>query len=85
MSRFVGEVFDASVSSVGPFGMFVMLENTCEGLVPMSDMPFGTVFDEKNMSLRSRYSVYRIADRVRVKLEEAALSRGKLRFSEYIE
>ena len=33
MKSYVGEVFDGVVSSVTNFGIFVMLDNTCEGLV----------------------------------------------------
>ena len=39
------------------------------------------VFDEKNLTLRSRDFVYRLGDSVRVRLEEADIIRGKLRYS----
>lgn len=82
MSGHIGEIFDAYVSSVGQFGVFVMADNTCEGLIPMSELPFGAVFDEKNMCVRYRTLSYRPGDRIRVRLEEADVSRGKIRFSE---
>ncbi len=81
MSERVGEEFFAVVSSVTSFGLFCMLENTCEGLVPISEMPGVFTFDERNLTLRSRYEVYHVADRLKVKLEEASITRGKLRFS----
>ncbi len=81
MSDRVGEQMEGRVSSVTSFGMFVELENTCEGLVPMSEMPGMFVFDEKNLTLRSGGLVYRLGDEVRVRLEEADITRGKLRFS----
>ena len=81
MSERVGEVFSASVSSITSFGMFCMLENTCEGLVPISEMPGVFTFDERNITLRSATMIYRIADNVLVRLEEANITRGKLRFS----
>ena len=81
MSDRVGEEFDATVNSITNFGMFVSLENTCEGLVPISELAGLYTFDERNLTLRSRYKTYRIADRLRVRLEEANISRGKLRFS----
>lgn len=81
MERFVGEEFDATISSVTSFGFFAELENTCEGLVPISEL-FGVfTFDEKNITLRSRSVTYKLADKVRVRLEEADIIRGKLRFS----
>lgn len=81
MSGQVGRVFDATVSSITSFGMFCTLDNTCEGLLPISEMPGVFSFDERNLTLRSAYKTYRIAERVRVRLEEANITRGKLRFS----
>lgn len=81
MSERVGEVFPAVVSSITAFGMFCTLENTCEGLVPISEMPGVFAFDERNITLRSATMTYHIADRVLVRLEEANITRGKLRFS----
>ena len=81
MSDRVGEEFCASVSSITGFGMFCMLDNTCEGLVPISELDGVFTFDERSLTLRSRYKTYHIADRVTVRLEEANITRGKLRFS----
>ena len=77
----IGECFDAIINSVTSFGFFAELDNTCEGLVPISDLCGNFIFDEKNLSLRSRDVIYRIGDSVRVCLEEADIIRGKLRFS----
>lgn len=81
MERFVGEEFDAVINSITSFGFFAELDNTCEGLVPISELMGMYIFDEKNLTLRSRDFVYRLGDRVRVRLEEADVIRGKLRFS----
>lgn len=81
MSEHVGEIFPAVVSSITSFGMFCTLENTCEGLVPISEMPGVFTFDERNITLRSATMIYRIADKLLVRLEEANITRGKLRFS----
>ena len=81
MESHIGEEFDATVSSVTSFGFFAELSNTCEGLVPISELDGMYIFDEKNMSLYSRYKTYRLGDSVRVRLEEADIIRGKLRFS----
>ena len=81
MQNRIGEEFDAIVSSVTSFGLFCMPENTCEGLVPISELGMNFVFDEKNLTLRSRDFVYRLGDSVRVRLEEADIIRGKLRYS----
>ena len=81
MKEHLGEEFSATVSGVTQFGMFCQLDNTCEGLVPISEMPGEFFYDEKNITLRSRDEVYRVGDAVRVRLEETDIIRGKLRFS----
>ena len=81
MSRYIGKIFDATVSSVTSFGMFCELDNTCEGLIPMSEMPGLFIFNEEDLTLRCGKLLYRIGDKVRIKLEEADVIRGKLRFS----
>ena len=81
MRERVGEAFTATVTSITSFGMFCTLDNTCEGLVPISELDGVYTFDERNLTLRSRHKTYRIAERVLVRLEEANVIRGKLRFS----
>ena len=79
--KHVGEVFDGMVYSVVNFGMFVLLPNTCEGLVPMDELPFGTVYDEETFTLRYGDTVYRPATPLRVRIEEAELSARRIRLS----
>ena len=81
MKERVGEIFEASVSSVASFGMFAMLDNTCEGLIPMSSLGGAFSYDEKNLTVRDNKTFYRIGDKISVRLEEADVSSGKLRFS----
>lgn len=81
MSDYIGECFDAVVSSVTPYGIFCELPNTCEGLIPISELPGAFVYDEKNITIRSSNAVYRLSDKITVRLEEADIIRGKLRFS----
>lgn len=81
MSERVGEEFSAMVTSITSFGMFVEPENTCEGLIPISEMPGYFIFDERNMAMRDGQKIYHLGDSVRVRLEEADIVRGKLRYS----
>lgn len=80
MQRFIGEVFDATVTSVASFGLFCTLDNTCEGLIPIDSLGGVFLFDEPTLTLRSRDTRYRIGDRLRVRLEEVDVSGGRLRF-----
>ena len=81
LSYHIGEVFPAAVSSITAFGMFLTLENTCEGLVPISELGGEFFFDEKNISLRSKNKVYRLGELLNVKVEECNVNEGKVRFS----
>ena len=81
MSQYLDCEFDAVISSITSFGMFAELDNTCEGLIPMSEMPGLFTFDEKNITMRSGRHIYRLGDRIRIRVEEADMIRGKLRFA----
>ena len=80
MSRFLGESFTGVINSVTSFGLFVELPNTCEGLVPISELDGVFTFDEKTLTLRSHAVTYHLADAVTVRLEEVDVMRGKMRF-----
>ena len=65
----VGEVFDATISSVTNFGVFVALGNTAEGLVRIEALPDDTyLFLEKQLKLKGASNVFSIGDRVKVEL-----------------
>ena len=81
MEKYIGEEFDAIVDSVTSFGLFVMPENTCEGLIPLSTLGSGYIYDENNLTVRTSKDIIRVGDPIRIRLEEADMTRGKLRFS----
>ncbi|MEY8661811.1 ribonuclease R [Ligilactobacillus faecis] len=71
MADHVGEEFEAVVSSVTKFGMFVELPNTVEGLIHISQLDDDYyVFVEKHMALVGTRSkrTYRIGQPIKVKL-----------------
>ncbi|MBQ8398269.1 MAG: ribonuclease R [Clostridia bacterium] len=78
MSAHVGEEFDARISSVTGFGLFAELDNTCEGLIPIATLDGYFVYDEKNYRLTCGAQVYRLGDRIRVRIEEADVSAHKV-------
>lgn len=72
MSKFIGENFDAVISNVTSFGIFVRLENTVEGLITfdnINDMDY-YIYDEKKHRLvgRNTSKVFKIGDKLAVKL-----------------
>ncbi len=71
MEDHVGETFDAVVSSVMKFGLFVSLPNTVEGLIHISAMQDDYYeYVEKHMALVGRkfHRIYQIGQPIQVKL-----------------
>jgi ribonuclease R len=67
----VGEEFEAMVSSVTSFGMFIELDNTVEGLIRLSAMSDDYYhFDEAHMALIGERTsrVFRIGDEVKIRV-----------------
>ena len=81
MSKFVGQIFTATVSSVTSFGMFCRLPNTCEGLVPISSMDGFFVFNEKTLSLVSDEQRFSIGDTVTIRVEMVDIPSRKIDFA----
>ncbi len=81
MSDRIGDEYEATVSSITSFGIFATLDNTCEGLIPISDLNGYFIYDEANITMRSENKIYKLGDRINIKVSEADIKRGKLRFS----
>ena len=83
MSRHVGEEFEAKISSVTRFGMFITLPNTCGGLVPISSLDGYFIFNEDSLSLshESGGVRYRIGDTLQVRLEDVSISSRRASFT----
>lgn len=69
MRSYLGESFDAVVSSVTSFGIFAMLENSCEGLIRCENIS-GDYYEYNEsthiLKGRRRGREFRIGDRIRV-------------------
>ena len=70
MMRFVGEKFKGVITSVTSFGFFVELENTCEGLVPISSLEGYYDFDERSFTLSNGTKRYELGMEVEVIVED---------------
>ena len=76
-----GEIFDATISSVTNFGLFVALDNTVEGLVKLTDLPDDAyLFLEKQLKLKGSSHLFSLGDRVRVQLVSVKLQARTLDF-----
>lgn len=84
MQRFIGEEFDAEVSGVQPFGLFVSLANGCEGLIRI-ELLAGDFYqyDDQRMTLTGRHTGKRftIGTPIRVKLLAASEITGQVDFA----
>ena len=83
MSQFLGEEFEATISSVTGFGMFVELENTVEGLIRLADMKDD--YYEFNEDLRTIIGKrclkeYKIGDKIDVVLVRTNLLERQIDF-----
>ncbi len=80
----VGEIFEGSISSVVPFGIFVALDDVfVEGLVHVSDMGQDYFhFDEKSHAMVGERSGrrFRLSDRVKVQLARVDMEASKIDF-----
>lgn len=74
----IGARYPARVSSLTGFGLFCELDNTCEGLVPVNTMRGHFTFNERNMTLQSKYKIYRLGDQVRVKIASVDLAAKRI-------
>ena len=91
LSNRIGEIFDARVSGVQRYGLFVTLvEIGADGLLPLAGLPPDFYrFDQRRMCLAGRHSRrnFGLGDAVSVRLDEADPVGGRLvfRLSEVIE
>ncbi|MBP2057692.1 ribonuclease R [Lactobacillus colini] len=86
MSDKVGQVFDAIVSSVTSFGMFIQLPNTVEGLIHISNLNDDFYnFDEKSLTLtgRNSHKRFKIGMPIKVKLIRADVEQHQIDFELY--
>lgn len=81
MQAYLGEEFDAVISSVTNFGLFCELPNTCEGMIPVTKLNGYYVYHEESCSLSCGDSIYRLGDSIRVRVEEIDLISRKIEMS----
>jgi ribonuclease R len=85
MTRRVGETFDAVITGVTSFGMFVQpTEVFVEGLVPVAGLADDYyIYDELRSQLRGRRTgqTYRLGQKVRVRLAAANTEKRQLDFA----
>ncbi|MCI8331671.1 MAG: ribonuclease R [Clostridiales bacterium] len=81
MQERIGQVYRGQVSLLTNFGLFVVLENTCEGLIPIGSLDGYYVYNENNMTLCGHDRQYALADSVMVRIEDVNLSTRRIYMS----
>ena len=76
----IGEEYNAVISSVTSFGFFAKTENLCEGLVPIDTLGGGFYYDKDNYTLSRGKTVYRLGQRVKIKVEDVDIAARQINF-----
>ncbi len=79
----IGEEADGTISGVTDWGIYVELENKCEGMVSVSTLNDDFyIFDEKNYCLTGRHShrTFQLGDSLRIRIVRANLEKKQLDF-----
>ena len=73
---------DGMISSVVEHGIYVMLDNTVEGLIHINSFPPGNYYYDGFMSITEQLSnkKYTLGDKVRIKCVKATVSTGDIDF-----
>lgn len=80
MENYIGEQYEAKISSVTNFGLFATLKNGIEGLIHISNLDGYYVYDERQMALVSRNKSYRLGDKIIIKVTNASKDTRQIDF-----
>lgn len=82
MHEKIGEEFDGVITSAVDFGLFVGLENTCEGLLHTDNMGEGEWVSDGVISLKNLNTgkEFRVGDPIKVRVTNANVNSGKIDF-----
>ncbi len=78
----IGNKYDALVDGVTSFGLYVELENTVQGFIPVEKLPgAGYNFLEESYKLAGKAKIFSLGDKLKVKLENVDRNARKIEFS----
>lgn len=84
----IGEVYEGMISNVTPFGVFVELENTVEGLIRFDELGNEYfIYDDERKQLIGEQTkqIYKIGDKLQVQVIEANKELRKIAFAKWEE
>ena len=81
MSNYIGEKFPGIISGVNQRGIFVMLENTAEGIVNIDNLPSDSYeYDDTSLSLIGNNNRFRLGDKVEIEVFDTNIRERKIYF-----
>ncbi len=81
MKGFIGVEFDGIISGVSPKGLFVELENTCEGFIRVDKLPEDFYLcDDVLYQLNGKFNKFRLGGKLKIRVESVNLFERKVDF-----
>lgn len=81
LSKKIGERFEGIISGVTNFGLFVELDNTAEGFIPVEALPGDCyTFNEKHYLLTNGINKFVIGNKIKIIVASVKLDEGKINF-----
>jgi ribonuclease R len=80
MQNHIDEVYEGIIDSIVSFGMFVMLDSGIEGLIHIKNMQGYFNFNEPLMRFEGKNVVYKIGDKVKIRVIGASKKERKVDF-----
>ncbi|MDY6825948.1 MAG: ribonuclease R [Bacillota bacterium] len=84
MEQKIGEVYSGIINGVTNFGLFVELDNTIEGMIPVGELDDDYyIYNEKAASLvgERKRKTYRLGDAIKVRVIRASREEGQVTFA----
>ena len=81
MKNYIGTKFEGVISGLNQRGIFVMLENTCEGIVNLDYLPGDNYeYEETTYMLVGNNNRFRLGDKVEIEVLDANVRERKVYF-----
>ncbi len=82
MKKHIGEIYEGIISGVTNHGIYVELDNTAEGFVPVEALPGDNyTFNERQYTLQNNSKKYKLGDKLKIRVDSVNLNERKIQFS----
>lgn len=85
MKSRLGDICEGVIVSCVPHGMYVMLDNTCEGMISIESLPYPDYFYDEAFSIKrvGKGPVFTVGKRIIIQVVKADVSSGNVDFEYY--